>query len=155
MTNNFRLWKHWSHMWQNWFHSWKIVFHLWPKKNVCDKIYCFSNKINFILHKKVVKRYKSRTKKTKELKNHCQINPHFPCKFGHFWTIFVVADWLHIWRPITQKLKIGNMIFHSFQHIAHLLCKDSHFGSGVCKGGGVGWQTTTPLNKKWNHRNIR
>ena len=28
---------------------------------------------------------------------------------------------------ITQKIKIGTLIFHSYQHIAHLLCKYGHF----------------------------
>ena len=41
--------------------------------------------------------------------------------WAHFWTF---------WTPITRKLKIGKtwyMVFLSFQHIAHLLCKDGHF----------------------------
>ena len=76
-------------------------------------------------------------KKTHELKNHCHIYPNLPCKFGHFWTtFFFVVEWLALWRSITQKLKIGriwNIIFHSIQHIPHILCKDGHFWKG---GGG-------------------
>ena len=91
-----------------------------------------NNKIDYI------SKTKSRSKKTYELKNHCQINPHLACKFGYFWTIFFVAQWLHLWRSITLKLKIGKiwyMIFHSFQHIAHFSCTQRWpllMGRGVC-----------------------
>ena len=49
----------------------------------------------------------------------------FVLKVGNFRLIF----------SITQKIKIAkiwNIIFHSFQHIAHLSCKYGHFWRGVC-----------------------
>ena len=60
----------------------------------------------------------------------------FSVNLATFEYLFFVAEWLPLWRPITEKLKIGkiwNMIFHSFQHIAHLLWKYGHFWGG-CGG---------------------
>ena len=62
-----------------------------------------------------------------------QINPDLSCKFGYFCTTFFLASLVTSWATISQKIKLGkiwNRIFHSFQHIAHLLCKDSHFWEG-------------------------
>ena len=55
----------------------------------------------------------------------------FPTNVGTIY--FFVAEWVALWRPITQKLKIGKiwyMIFHSIQHIPHPLCKYDHFWGG-------------------------
>ena len=66
---------------------------------------------------------------------HLQINPNLSCEFGHFRTFFLFAvEWVALWLPKTQKLKIGkfwNLIFHSHQHIPHLLCKDNHLWGKV------------------------
>ena len=56
--------------------------------------------------------------------------PIFPAKnYAKPKKLFFV-EWVALWWPITQKLKIGkfwNMIIHSIQHIPHLLCKDGYF----------------------------
>ena len=39
----------------------------------------------------------------------------------------------YVWTPINRKPKIGkisDIVFLSFPHIAHLLCKDGHFSVG-------------------------
>ena len=53
---------------------------------------------------------------------------------------------LKLWKKIVIKLKNENFIFHSVQHIPHLLCKDGHFWRGQ------GWPGLHTVNwEKSNH----
>ena len=52
-------------------------------------------------------------------------------KYGHFWLVIKVKRHKILWisgtkLTITHKLEIGKLIFHSFQHIAHLSCRYGH-----------------------------
>ena len=69
------------------------------------------------------------------MKNQCfDFSNFYFSSYRENWT-FLVQKWPKL--SITRKVKIGKiwiMIFHSIQHILHLLCKDSHF-RGVGEGG--------------------
>ena len=85
-----------------------------------------------------ISKTKSRTKNTIIVKNIVWSIRIFPVKLATSEEnlIFCTSFWT-FWTAKTHKLKIGkiwDIIFHSFLHIAHLLCKDGHFWRGEVGG---------------------
>ena len=84
-----------------------------------------------------ISKTKSCTKITMDVKNHCQINPDLSWKFGYFARKFnFVRIFLDDNNSKTKDRKNLRSDFYLFQHIAHILCKDSYFWEVRGVGGG-------------------
>ena len=87
-----------------------------------------------------ISKTKNRAKQFICAKNHCQINPDFPCKFGHFWKKNC-SRWVAFWRPITQKLKYDFLFDSSYYPSFMQRC--GHFWRGDWGGSHIlSWKTT-------------
>ena len=91
-----------------------------------------NNKIDYI------SKTKNRTEKMIRAENHCQINSNLSCKFSYFLIIVFVAEWVALWRPITQKTKFTLEIWFFIQFsifpIFYVKMTITHFWGGRGRG---------------------